>query len=456
MLADVEWQMIMQGLNIVDLMHFSGCNKSLRKVASHSFAWKNSPTIDIEVNNTLSRWFSLLQKLHILCEQNSPLIYVSLDVHVYQDVDKYASTVAIFKLLLKHQNRLTSLAVDICNLNNKAFLILCDIIKNCQQLSTFNFACDNFDDSGAHHLSKAIQHSKSNHLITTLDFTNNNLGYEKSMAFASAIKSCPNLTNLKLYNYHKIDSQFHEIIMDALQHCQKISKLDFSDYSIGPKGIAVLAKFISQSTSVTELNYANCVNSDDIIVLANAIKHNKTMTKISIKKGTKKIDNTTLSTLVDAIKMSSSLTSVDFSGCGLNENGIKILCDAVKYSNTIIKLDISKNYFLDEVAIDAIADMLSHNKIVRHLDISACDIYDTHISILADAIMYNNKGNLKTLDLNWNHITSIGAAYLIKAVLSSQTTLTHLNLTCNTIYEGFKTEAYNHLREKNLHGIVEF
>jgi len=395
----------------------------------------------------------LLQKLHILCEHNSPLIHVSLNVHVLQDsaVDRAISTVAILRLLLKHQSRLTCLAVEKCNLYGYALVILSDIIQNCKRLSEFNFICNSFTDIDTHHLSEAIQHSKSNHLITTLNFMNNKMGYEGSVALASTIKSCPNLTNLKFSNQYCIHSQFNEMIMNALQHCHQISSLDLRGCNIGAKGIVILAGFLAKSASITELS----VNSNDVVMLAGAMKQSKTLRKLTINKGTERLDDITLSALGDAIKTSSSLTTVDFSCCGLHENEIKILCDAVKYSNTISKVDISKNYFFGKVAIDAIADMIRYNKIVRYLDISACDISDTYISILVDAIMHN-KGNLETLDLNCNDITCTGAVELIKAVILCICTITYLDLTCNNISNEYKIEACILLREKNRQNVVKF
>jgi Leucine Rich repeat len=123
-----------------------------------------------------------------------------------------------------------------------------------------------------------------------------------------------------------------------------------------------------------------------------------------------------------------TITSVNFYNTKMNDNVLKILCEAL-YSNTSIRfLYLGFNKF-EEKGIESIAQLIRRNRTIEFLGLDFNNIRDTGIQILAAALKSNF--TLKSLDLNDNPITDVGGVVLAKIVKNNHS-LTALHLRNST------------------------
>lgn len=104
------------------------------------------------------------------------------------------------------------------------------------------------------------------------------------------------------------------------------------------------------------------------------------------------------SELLSLLKDNTTVTSLNLKGCGLKDEGIRLLCDVLKSNKTVTKLSLQNNAITDEGA-KALAGLLEASALVE-------------------------------LSLGANEITNTGFIYLAQS-LSKNSTLTHLSLYQN-------------------------
>jgi hypothetical protein len=88
---------------------------------------------------------------------------------------------------------------------------------------------------------------------------------------------------------------------------------------------------------------------------------------------------------------------LDLSYTGLDDDGVRELCDALKANKTLVSLNLSGNYF-GETATLSLQDALSENSTLKSLDISRNGIGFTSInsllcSCLSRGVFVKTEGN---------------------------------------------------------------
>jgi Ran GTPase-activating protein (RanGAP) involved in mRNA processing and transport len=123
----------------------------------------------------------------------------------------------------------------------------------------------------------------------------------------------------------------------------------------------------------------------------------------------------------------------------LSRNGLKnfvsacVLGELLRCGKTITNLCIGGNAFgSNAAAARSIFEGLRCNTALQQLDLSNCGLGDEGISILANALANRNASTLE-LDLGFNDITSVGVGALVDDNVEAVKTLTKLCLTCNDL-----------------------
>jgi len=190
------------------------------------------------------------------------------------------------------------------------------------------------------------------------------------------------------------------------------------------------------------------------IVIAKALKFNKTLASLSLSSSYKNgigkeiaaalMDNTTLTFLSfkyhrlsveeviameRALEKNKTLTNLDLSNNGIDSLEALILAEALKENSTLTNLSLGFNKIGVE-GIKAIANALKNNKTLTKLDLSSNDITDAGAIDIAHALEHN--ATLTKLSLIFNKIGIEGMKAIANA-LKNNATLTNLNLTFNTI-----------------------
>ena len=117
----------------------------------------------------------------------------------------------------------------------------------------------------------------------------------------------------------------------------------------------------------------------------------------------------------------------------IGEPDCEVLCELLKSSHSFQFLIISNNN-LSSASVASIITGLSHNSSLTYLVISNSHFSMANVDSLASVLKDHSKCTLTELELADCHISSEGAVKLA-AALCKNTTLKHLNLSCNPIGE---------------------
>ena len=116
---------------------------------------------------------------------------------------------------------------------------------------------------------------------------------------------------------------------------------------------------------------------------------------------------------------------------GIGAPDCEALCELLKSSHSLQHLHIYKNNLSSE-SVASIITGLSHNSSLTKLDVSNSHFSMANAERLASILKDHSKSTLTELDLEDCHISSEGAVELATA-LCKNTTLKHLDLSCNPI-----------------------
>ena len=135
------------------------------------------------------------------------------------------------------------------------------------------------------------------------------------------------------------------------------------------------------------------------------------------------------STLILALKVNTSVSSLDLSENSIGAEGANSLSQALRENNFLTSLNLSKNSIGDEGA-NSLSQALEENDFLTSLDLSFNSISDKGAKSLFQALKVNY--SLTSLNLSDNSIGYEGAKSLSR-VLRENTSLTSLNLSWNSI-----------------------
>jgi hypothetical protein len=110
---------------------------------------------------------------------------------------------------------------------------------------------------------------------------------------------------------------------------------------------------------------AHTLGIDGVKALADALKVNSTITSINLSYNNVDVDGA--KALADALKVNSTITSIDLSDNNVGDDGAKALADAIKVNSTITSINLRYSDVGDDGA-KALADALKVNSIITSID----------------------------------------------------------------------------------------
>ena len=220
------------------------------------------------------------------------------------------------------------------------------------------------------------------------------------------------------------DSNFHLKMARVCGSFLKISILHLS----WACDIVLLAEALKKNSTLTELYlYDNAIGDQGATGLAEALKVNSTLTVL--ESHLNEIGDQGATSLAEALKRNSSLTKLDLSFNGIGDQGATGLAEALKVNSTLTELHLSGNVIGDQGAT-GLAEALKVNSTLTELYLYDNGIGDQGATGLAEALKVNS--TLTELSLDGNGIGDQGATGLAEA-LKVNSTLTELYLYGNGI-----------------------
>jgi len=434
-LATVEIQLIMQGLCSLDLLRLSSCCQYMRHAACHSFVWKNSNELQIK-RGKISKLTKRINSI-ICCIKTSPLCFAPLRITLSKQLienqsDELRELVNVIKHGYKHESlRVTGLECIDNNLNDEQVIILTDLIKCSKNITSIQLEDNSIGSiGGALSLSDAITQNQN---LTSINISTCELGDEAIKALSKSIMENKNLTNLNL-SFNEFTNEGALALSRALTYDEsKITDLDISGNLFENESITFLENALKQNKTITKLNL-RCIGSLEnttIHAISDFIEHNQSLYSIDL--GYNNIDDRSAVILSKAIKSANNLADISFCFNSIKYMGICALAESIKCNKNLTSIDFSMGNFGPKGLI-ALAESIKQNESITYVNLRHQENKMTNftsISHLSDAIK-----NLTSIDLSGNGILESGATVLANVIKKSHR-LTSIFLTDNHIgYRG--------------------
>ena len=143
-----------------------------------------------------------------------------------------------------------------------------------------------------------------------------------------------------------------------------------------------------------------------------------------------------ITAIANALRVNGSLTKLSLAKNELKEEGTKAICKALKQNTTLKELDISGRWGVSNIGgpagVKHVAKMLGVNGSLTALDLSFNYLKDKGVSAVCEAIQSNKETKLSSLNFGDNGIGPVGAN-AVAAMVAATGSLTSLSLAKNEL-----------------------
>nr|XP_054951152.1 NACHT, LRR and PYD domains-containing protein 14 isoform X3 [Pan paniscus] len=225
-------------------------------------------------------------------------------------------------------------------------------------------------------------------------------------------------------------------LCEALKHPEcKLQTLSLESCGLTEAGCEYLSLALISNKRLTHLCLADNVLGDGgVKLMSDALQHAQCTLKSLVLR---RCHFTSLSSeyLSTSLLHNKSLTHLDLGSNWLQDNGVKLLCDVFRHPSCNLQdLELMGCVLTNACCLD-LASVILNNPNLRSLDLGNNDLQDDGVKILCDALRYPNC-NIQRLGLEYCGLTSLCCQDLSSALVCNKR-LIKMNLTQNTLgYEG--------------------
>ena len=225
-----------------------------------------------------------------------------------------------------------------------------------------------------------------------------------------------------------------EILSIILKGCKKLNGLDLCENRLDSKSLALIAKFLSNHKTITNLSFwGDCFDEKTFTLFNKAVEKNNTLEQLSLARS-----KTTLSTGIQrSLVLNDKLLNIDLQGNKLGKNGVKYIVRHLKKNPPLSILSL-QDCNLPNKSAESLCNALKRNTNLTHLDLKYNGLNDRSVPFFVDAL--RNNSTLLTLDLRLNNVkVKSGRKELINNALCDPTSLQSIatsNHTCLVTLNG--------------------
>jgi len=336
-------------------------------------------------------------KTELLCLLDANKSVVNLDF-AYLDLNR-DDYILLNSILLHKSSTLESLTIMSYDILFNELNIIAPGLQNHQQLKKLHISSSKIDEFFIEILANIFHHNKS---IQCLKIKQEPCIEVISYRPLFNVLQCHNntLTNLSLTNimcvFETMQSLTECLSVNTSIHTLRINSMEMpSDQKT--EVINSLTQLIINSPHLTKLNYSSAYNftdDDELFPIINALSKNKTLTTLYLHN-----NFTDIQTL----------------------NIFEMLCNHPSIQNFRMP-------FCESIYTPSLSKLLKTNKILKHISLQYCNIDNTQISIIIDALKTNT--TLLQLDLRYNEIDNV---HFLNELFEMNTTLQQINISWNQI-----------------------
>ncbi|KAM7086292.1 NACHT, LRR and PYD domains-containing protein 14 [Molossus nigricans] len=302
-------------------------------------------------------------------------------------------------------------------------------LTHSQNLLHLDLKGSNIGDNGVKSLCEALRHPdcKLQNLslescdLTTLCCQNISKALIRSQSLIFLNLSANNLLNDGV-----------ELLCEALRHPKcHLERLSLESCGLTVAGCEDLSLALISNKRLTHLCLADNVLGDGgVKLISDVLKHSQcTLQSLVLRR----CHFTSVSSehLSSSLLKNKSLTHLDLGSNWLQDDGVKLLCDVFRHpSCNLQNLELMGCVLTSACCLD-LASAVLYNTNLQSLDLGNNDLQDDGVKILCEALRHPNC-NIQRLGLEYCGLTSLCCQYL-SSTLSSNKRLIKINLTQNTL-----------------------
>ena len=238
------------------------------------------------------------------------------------------------------------------------------------------------------------------------DFSNNQL----SEIFFELASNHPGVTSLNL-SYDQLDEDSVSVLSTYLPNLPNLVDLNLSgNDEIDDPGLASLTHALSESSTITTLNFSSCDIVDGIILFDNLFASSRIINNISLANNNLGDEGADLIFTALSRNTRSALEDLNLSDNNLTDDSItNSINPYLNRQNPITSLDLSFNE-IDNGGLESMAASISGNNTINKLFLRRNLFSDVGVFHLLSSIVQCN--NLVELDLSDNNLGALGAEHI--------------------------------------------
>lgn len=207
----------------------------------------------------------------------------------------------------------------------------------------------------------------------------------------------------------------------------KITELLISGNGGAPSGLSAVLHELGRKTTLTKLSITNCsLSRASMNQLETVLRRNKSLESFVLQSGF--LPTADLAEISPSLCRHEFIKSLDVSQNHLdNFESVSLLRDVLRSNKTITKLDVSGNGFgRVSGAVICIADGIGSNTALLEINLAACVLDGSGVSIIAQSLGSRNR-TLQKLSLGRNRIGAAGVHALVDTMMDHDARITDLD-----------------------------
>ncbi|CAK6449156.1 unnamed protein product [Pipistrellus nathusii] len=229
-----------------------------------------------------------------------------------------------------------------------------------------------------------------------------------------------------------------ELLCEALRHpnCH-LERLSLESCGLTVAGCEDLSSALISNKGLTHLCLAdNILGDGGVKLMSDVLKHPQCNLQSLVLRSCH-FTSSSSEHLSSSLRSNKSLTHLDLASNHLQDDGVKLLCDVFRHPGCNLQdLELMCCVLTSASCLD-LASAILNNPNLRSLDLGNNDLQDDGVKILCEALRHPNC-NIQRLGLEYCGLTSLCCQDL-SSTLSSNQRLIKMNLVQNTLgYEGIK------------------
>ncbi|XP_055881535.1 uncharacterized protein LOC106074422 isoform X3 [Biomphalaria glabrata] len=301
-------------------------------------------------------------------------------------------------------------------------------------------------------------------IMMSLCVTGHNLSGQRAEALANIIRNHNCVCELRI-GKTQLCGEDIKVIAKALEDNRTIHSLDLRLNNMDIVGAQAIAELLQKSKSLRVLNLSSTsMDYTSIRTVCSAISGNKSLTELDLS--FLDISDECCQCLQDMLRVNTTLQNIRLRSNNLTWSGCDIIAEGLSRNLSLTVLDMSRNNIGDEgvralakflpessvselclencgltsAGCESLAEIVSHCKKLRQLDISTNHLLDPGILKLAPAL--ERTSTLRNLALNMCGITNDGFSKLLD-VLEKNTSIDQMKLCYNRLGKEYLNPAAN-------------